>query len=90
MPLAQKSKTFCQNFIAFMKSALSFEHFLQNEESDSLSISELIISRTRNYLNLKKILFQNTLLGVNVLMGPKDCGNKQQITCLLFHFLEIN
>ena len=44
-----------------MKSALSFELFLQNEESDSLSISEFIISRTRNYLNLKKILFQNTL-----------------------------
>ena len=51
MQLPEKPKTFCQFFIAFLKCTLNFEHFEKKNEPHSLSISEVIDSERRAYLN---------------------------------------
>ena len=48
--LSEKLKTFSQFFIAFLESTLNFEHFEKNEPHSS-SISEVIDSERRAYLN---------------------------------------
>ena len=48
--LFEKLKTFCQFFIAFLESTLNFERFETNEPHSS-SISEVIDSERRSYLN---------------------------------------
>ena len=49
MQLSKKPNVFCQFFIAFLKSKLNFEHFERKESS--LSISKIIDSKRRGYLN---------------------------------------
>ena len=51
MQLPEKPKTFCQFFIAFLKCILNFENFEKKNEPHSLSISEVIDSERRAYLN---------------------------------------
>ena len=51
MSLSKEAKTFCQFFIAFWESKLNFKYFEEKHEPDSLSISEIIDSETRGYLN---------------------------------------
>ena len=60
MQLSKKQKKFCCNFIAFFESTLNLEHLGKNE-SHSLSISEVIDSERRDYLNAQKVLFLETL-----------------------------
>ena len=43
-PISTKQKTFYQFFIAFLKSTSSLDYFEKNDESPSLSISEIIYS----------------------------------------------
>ena len=50
MQLSKKPKIFCCNFIAVLDSKLNFEHF-EKYEPCSLSISEIIDSERRDYLN---------------------------------------
>ena len=52
MQLFKKPKTFCCIFIAFLESTLNFEYFeKKKKKSHSLSISEIIDSERRGYLN---------------------------------------
>ena len=58
-PLSLKQKTFSGFFIAFLKSTWNGEHFQKKRESFSLSISEIIDSKTGGYLSAWKALLQN-------------------------------
>ena len=60
-PLSQKQKTFSQFFIAFLKFALNLEHFQKKDEYPSLIISEIIDAEIRGYLNVYKVLLQDTI-----------------------------
>ena len=60
-PLSQKQKTFSGFFIAFVKCAWNLEHFQKRDEYPSLYISEIIDAETRGYLNVWKVLLQNTI-----------------------------
>ena len=60
-PLSQKQKTFSGFFIAFLKCAWNSEHFQKKDEYPSLIISEIIDAERRGYLNVWKVLLQNTI-----------------------------
>ena len=51
MQLSKKAKIFCCIFISLLKSTLNFEHFEKKNGPSSLSISEIIDSERRAYLN---------------------------------------
>ena len=59
-PLSLKQKTFCEFFIAFLKSTWNGEHFQKKGEFSSLSISEIIDSKRGGYLSAWKALLQNS------------------------------
>ena len=59
--LSQKQKTFSWFFIAFLKCAWNLQHFQKNDENPRLIISELIDAKIREYLNVWKVLLQNTI-----------------------------
>ena len=61
MQITRKLKTFSQFYIAFLKSTLNLEYFERKDQSQSLSITEVIICETRNYLNVQKAIFHATL-----------------------------
>ena len=48
--LPQKQKTFSGLFLAFLKCALSLEHFEQKNEYSSLLISKVIVSERGDYI----------------------------------------
>ena len=58
--LSLKQKTFSGFFIAFLKSISNGEHFQQKGEFSSLSISEIIDSKSGGYLSVWKALLQNS------------------------------
>ena len=60
-PLSQKQKNFSGFFIAFLKCAWNLEHFPKKDEYPSLIISEIIDAERRGYLNVQKVLLQNTI-----------------------------
>ena len=60
-PLSNKQKTFSGFFIEFLKCALNLEHFQKKDEYPILIISEIIDAERRGYLNVKKVLLQNTI-----------------------------
>ena len=60
-PLSHKQKTFSGFFIAFQKCAWNLEHFQKKDEYSSLIISEIIDAERRGYLNVQKVLLQNTI-----------------------------
>ena len=60
-PLSQKQKAFSELFIAFLKCALNLEHFQKKHEYPRLIISEIIDVETHRYLNVSKVLLQNTI-----------------------------
>ena len=59
--LSQKQKTFSWFFIAFLKCAWNLEYFIKKHEYPSLIIPEIIHAETRGYLNVWKVLLQNTI-----------------------------
>ena len=59
-PLSLKQKIFSRFFIAFLKSTWNGEHFEKKGESSSLSISEIINSKTGGYLSAWKVLLQKS------------------------------
>ena len=55
-------KTCSRFFIAFLKSTLNFEYFeKKKDQSQSLSITEIINCETGSYLNVQKAIFHATL-----------------------------
>ena len=60
-PLSQKLKTFSWFFIAFLKYALNLENSQKKDEYPSLMIPEIIYAERRGYLNVWKVLLQNTI-----------------------------
>ena len=60
-PLSQKQKTFSGFFIAFLKYAWNLEHFQKKYEYPSLIFPEIINAERRGYLNVWKVLLQNTI-----------------------------
>ena len=57
----KKQKTFSRIFIAFLKNALNIDHFGKKDEYPSLVISRIIYSERGGYLNVLKVLLQNTI-----------------------------
>ena len=60
-PLSQKQKTFSRFFIAFLKYALNLENFEKKDEYPRIVISKVIDSERSDYLNVLKVLLQNTI-----------------------------
>ena len=60
-PLSHKQKTFSWFFIAFLKCGLNLEHFENKDEYSSVIISEIIDAERRGYINVWKVLVQNTI-----------------------------
>ena len=61
MQTSLKVKTCFRIFIAFLKSTLNFEYFEKKDQSQSLSITEIINCETGSYLNVQKGIFQASL-----------------------------
>ena len=59
-PLSLKQKTFSGFFIVFLKSTWNGEHFQNNAESSSLSVSAIIDSKRGGYLSAWKALLQKS------------------------------
>ena len=61
-PLSQKQRPFSGFFIAFLKCAWNLEHFQKKKNQyPSLIIPEIIDAERRGYLNVWKVLLQNTI-----------------------------
>ena len=60
-PLSHKGKTFSEFLIAFLKSAWNLEHFLIKDEYPSVIISGIAYSERSSYVNVLKVLLQNTI-----------------------------
>ena len=60
-PISQKQKIFSGFFIAYLECATNLEHFEKKYESPCPVISEIIDSETVGYLNVQKVLLQNTI-----------------------------
>ena len=60
-PISQKQKIFSGFFIESLECASILEHFEKKDEHPSLVISEIIYSERVGYLNVSKVLLQNTI-----------------------------
>ena len=61
MQTSLKLKTCSQFFIMFLKSTLTFEYLEKKDQSQSLSITDIINCETGSYLNVQKTIFHATL-----------------------------
>ena len=61
MQISRKLKTFSGFFIAFLKSTLNFEYFRRKDQSQILSITEIINCEAGSYLNVQKAIFYEAL-----------------------------
>ena len=61
MQISRKLETFSEFFIAFLKSTLNLEYFERKDQSQSLSITEIINCETGSYLNVQKAIFHAKL-----------------------------
>ena len=61
MQISQKLKTFSGFFIPFLKSSLNLEYFEREDQSHSLSITEVSTWETSSCLNIQKPIFHETL-----------------------------
>ena len=61
MQTSLKLKTYSRFFIAFLKSALNFEYLEKKDQSQSLTITEIINCETGSYLNLQNAIFHVAL-----------------------------
>ena len=60
-PLPQKQRTFSGLFVPFLKCALNLEHFEKKDEYPNLVISRISDCEIGGYLNVQKVLLQNTI-----------------------------
>ena len=61
MQISRKPKIFFGFFIAFLKSTLNLEYFERKDQSDSLSITEIINCERGSYVNVQKAIFHANL-----------------------------
>ena len=61
MQTSLKLKNCSRFFIAFLKSTLNFEYLEKKDQSQTLSITEIINWETGSYLNVQKAIFHATL-----------------------------
>ena len=61
MQTSRTLKTCARFLIALLKSTLNFEYFERKDQSQSLSITEIINSETGSYLIVQKAIFRATL-----------------------------
>ena len=61
MQTSLELKTCSRVFIAFLKSTLNFEYLERKDQSQSLTITEIINCETGSYLNVQKAIFHVTL-----------------------------
>ena len=61
MQTSLKLKTFSRSFIAFLKYTLSFEYLEKKDQSQKLSITEIINCENGSYLIVQKAIFHATL-----------------------------
>ena len=61
MQTSLKLKICSRFFIAFLKSTVNFEYLEKKDQSQSLSITEIINCETGSYLNVQKPIFHATL-----------------------------
>ena len=59
-PWSQKQKILSRPFNDFLKCAWNLKHFQKKDEYPSVIISEIIDAERRGYLNVQKVLLQNT------------------------------
>ena len=59
--IISQKKDFFWFFIAFWKCAKNLERFQKEDEYPSLMISKIIDAERRGYLNILKVLLQNTI-----------------------------
>ena len=62
MQISRKPKTFSEFSIAFLKSTLNFLYFQRKDQSQILSITEIINCETGSYLNVQKTIIHATFL----------------------------
>ena len=60
-PLSQKQKTFSGFFFAFLKCAWNLEQFQKKTWVSYVIFPEIIYAERRGYLNVWKVLLQNTI-----------------------------
>ena len=61
MQTSLQLKSCSRFFIACLKSTLNFEYLEEKDQSQSLSITEIINCETGSYLNVQKTIFHATL-----------------------------
>ena len=61
MPISRKLKTIARFLIALLKFKLNLEYFQGKDQSQRLSITEIINFGTDRYLNVQKAIFHATL-----------------------------
>ena len=61
MQTSLKLKTSSRFFIAFLKSSLNLEYLEKKDQSQSLTITEIINCETGSYLNLQNAIFHVAL-----------------------------
>ena len=61
MQISRKLKAFSGFFIAFLKSTLNLKYFERKDQSQILSIRDIINCETGSYLNVKTAIFHATL-----------------------------
>ena len=61
MQTSLKLKTCSRFFIPFLKSTLNFEYLESKDQSQILSITEIINCETGSYLNVQKAIFDAML-----------------------------
>ena len=62
MQISRKLKPFSDFSIAFLKSTLNLEYFQRKDQSQILSITEIINCETGSYLNVEKAIIHATFL----------------------------
>ena len=61
MHTSRKLNNFSRTFLGFLKSKLNLEYFEKKDQSQSLSITEIINSETGSHLNVQKAIFDAML-----------------------------
>ena len=60
MQISRKLKIFSGLFLAFLRSTLKLAYFQRKDQSQILSVTEIINCETDNYLNVQKAIIHAT------------------------------